>query len=89
MIFLSAMNTYRSELSAGVADLSEVCGMRQSTQTANAALQPLDGACHSLRDPQKFMQPSPASHIHGVIHPGQGEPQLYSCSEYDADVCVV
>jgi hypothetical protein len=40
-------------------------------------------------DPQKFMQPSPASHIHGVIHPGQGEPQLYSGSEYDADVCVV
>ena len=40
-------------------------------------------------DPQKFMQPSPASHIHGVIHLGQSEPQLYSGSEYDADVCVV
>ena len=39
--------------------------------------------------PQKFMRPSPASHIRGVIHPGQDEPQLYSGSESDADVCVV
>ena len=44
---------------------------------------------HESCDPQKFMQPSPASHIHGVIHLGQSEPQLYSGSEYDADVCVV
>ena len=39
--------------------------------------------------PQKFMQPLVPSYIHGVIHPGQDEPQLYNGSESDADVCVV
>ena len=41
--------------------------------------------CH----PQKFMPPSRPSHIHGVIHPGQGEPQLYNGSECNADACAV
>ena len=39
--------------------------------------------------PQKFMRLPLPSYIHGVIHPGQDEPQLYSGSESDADVCVV
>ena len=35
------------------------------------------------------MMPSVPSRIRGVIHSGQGDPQLFSGSEYNANVCVV
>ena len=34
------------------------------------------------------MKSSPVGHIRGVTHPGYGERQPYSGSEFDADVCV-